>query len=542
MGGSVSRRFLAAILMAGLCFGATSASDSAKEQAMALAKKARRAENAGHNADAYLLYSEASALQRQNSKYRAKMASLQSRAAAEAQAAPAALEDDAPLLSEEEVFDSLSAREYASARQLQGPATLTAKPGTQDFNLTGNARSLFDRVAQAFGLETIYAGDYPQAGNSIRFQITGADYRTALHDLEAATGSFVIPLSARLFMVSQDTPQKRTDLEQTIAISIPVPQALTTQELTEIANAVKQVTNIDKLAWNTTDGTIVIRDRVSRVLPAQALLQQLFAFRSEIMIDVEFLEVSDRDLANYGFNVTNAFQAIYLGKILNNVVTFPAGATSLFSFGGGKTLIGLTVAQAQAMFNETISSSRTLLRTQLRATEGQAATFHSGEKFPVITSQYAGQVAPAQQGQVYAPPVSFTYEDLGFNLKITPHVHGMGETTLTIDSSFEVLTGQSVNNLPIIGRRQLTGEVRLRDGEWAIVGGLMNPVDSRSVSGFWGLSSIPLLGNLFKQVSHTKSDENVLIAIRPRLLTLPPDQNLTPRLRVGTETRPFIPL
>jgi len=130
MGGSVSRRFLAAILMAGLCFGATSASDSAKEQAMALAKKARRAENAGHNADAYLLYSEASALQRQNSKYRAKMASLQSRAAAEAQAAPAALEDDAPLLSEEEVFDSLSAREYASARQLQGPATLTAKPGT----------------------------------------------------------------------------------------------------------------------------------------------------------------------------------------------------------------------------------------------------------------------------------------------------------------------------------------------------------------------------------------------------------------------------
>jgi type II secretory pathway component GspD/PulD (secretin) len=70
----------------------------------------------------------------------------------------------------------------------------------------------------------------------------------------------------------------------------------------------------------------------------------------------------------------------------------------------------------------------------------------------------------------------------------------------------------------------------------------MNPVDSKSVSGFWGLSSIPLLGNLFKQVSRTKSDENVLIAIRPRLLTLPPDQNLTPRLRVGTETRPFIPL
>src|SRR5580704_16462956 len=75
MGRSVSRRFVAATLMAGLCLGATPSGDSPKEEAMALAKKARRAEKAGHNADAYLLYAEASALQRQNKGYRAKMAS-----------------------------------------------------------------------------------------------------------------------------------------------------------------------------------------------------------------------------------------------------------------------------------------------------------------------------------------------------------------------------------------------------------------------------------------------------------------------------------
>lgn len=513
---------------------------------MALAKKARRAEKAGHNADAYLLYSEASALQRKNTKYQAKMATLQSLAAAEAQALPATVGTDtlpAPKdLPDSDVFDSLSAREYSLARQLRSPAELNANPGVQDFNINGNARFLFNRVAQAFGLEAIFDGDYPPAGSSIRFQITGADYRTALHDLEAATGAFVVPLSPRLFMVAQDTVSKRNDLEQYIAISIPVPQVLTTQELTEIAQAVKQVTNIDKMAWDSTDGTIVLRDRVSRALPAQALLQQLFAMRSEVMIDIEFLEVSDSDISNYGFNVTNAFQAVYLGHILNNVVTFPAGATSLFSFGGGKTLIGLTVAQAQAMFNQTITSERTLLRTQLRASQGQAATFHSGEKYPVITAQYAGSVPAGQQSQVYTPPVSFTYEDLGFTLKITPHIHGMGEVTLAVDSTFEVLTGRSVNNLPIIGRRQITSQVRLRDGEWAVVAGLINPSDSKSVSGFWGLSSIPLLGNLFKQVSRDKENENLLIAIRPRLLSVPPDQILTPRLRVGTETRPFSPL
>ena len=63
----------------------------------------------------------------------------------------------------------------------------------QDFDLTGTARTLFDQVAQRFGLETVYDGDYPAAGPQIRFRISGIDYREALHDLEAMTSSFVFP-------------------------------------------------------------------------------------------------------------------------------------------------------------------------------------------------------------------------------------------------------------------------------------------------------------------------------------------------------------
>ena len=66
---------------------------------------------------------------------------------------------------------------------------------------------------------------------------------------------------------------------------------------------------------------IVIRDRVSRALPAQALLQQLFSWRPEVMIELEFLDVSDSDIINYGFNITNQFPAIALGQIMNSVVT-----------------------------------------------------------------------------------------------------------------------------------------------------------------------------------------------------------------------------
>lgn len=528
--------------------------DPPKEQAKALARKAAREAKVGHNAQAYVLYSEASALEPKNRSYRGHMESLQSRAALEARSAPAALpaspnpavpEAVAPEPPAEDAFDSMTAREFASARQLRGPPSLNALAGLRDFDLNGTARTLFDQVARSYGLDTIYDGDYPPAGMPIRFQVTGVDYREALHDLEAATNSFVTPLSFKLFMVAQDTPQKRTDLEQTMAISIPVPQAMTTQELTEIAQAVRQATNIEKLAWNTDNSEIVIRDRISRVRPAAALLRQLIGYRPQVMIELEYLEVTDSDLLNYGLTVTNTFSAIYLGQILNNVITYPSGISNLITFGSGKTLIGLTAASVQALFNQSISSGKQMFRTQLRASDGQAATFHSGEKYPVVTSTFSGGTttgtATGGTSTLQTAP-AYTFEDLGVVVKATPRIHGDGEVSLGVETDFEVLTGQSVNNIPVIGRRQVTAQVRLRDGEWTVISGMTATTNSRSTAGFLGLAEIPVLGNLFKQTSVDKENSEILIGIRPVLLSLPPDQIPTPALRVGTETRPLTPL
>src|ERR1019366_8915796 len=348
-GRSVFAGLLAVAFLCGVCRGSSGQEDSPKEQVAALAKKAKKALKNSKNADAYLLYSQAVALDPNNRKLKAKMEALQSRASLQAKASPSSAAESAPIdpsllppsFAPEDVFDSITAREFASARQPQGLPTLNAKPGVQDFDITGDGRKLFDTIAQRFGLDTVFDGDYPASGAQLRFRISGIDYRQALHDVEAMTNSFVVPLSSHIFLVAQDSAQKRNDLEQTVAISIPVPEALTTQELTEIAQAVKQATNIDKLAWDTTQGTIVMRDRISRVLPAQALLNQLFAYRPEVMVEVEFLEVSNSDLLNYVFNVTTSIPAVALGQIMHSVVSIPSGVTNLLTFGGGKTLIGL---------------------------------------------------------------------------------------------------------------------------------------------------------------------------------------------------------
>jgi general secretion pathway protein D len=259
-----------------------------------------------------------------------------------------------------------------------------------------------------------------------------------------------------------------------------------------------------------------------------------------VLVDIEFIEVADSDLVNLGFNVTNTFQAIPLGNIFRNAITAPSGVTNLLTFGNGKTLIGLSVAQVQALFNQTLSSSTTLFRAQARAVSGQAATFHVGERYPIVTQQFAGQTT-VTTGTTFAPPPVFQYQDLGVQLKVTPSIHGSGEVSLALDTSYQLLTGDAVNGIPIIGRRQLTTTVRLRDNEWAVVAGLINPTESKAVAGFWGLAQIPFLGNLFKQTTTQKQDTQILIAIKPHLLSLAPDEVETHPIRVGTETRPYTP-
>ncbi|HEX4278885.1 MAG TPA: type II and III secretion system protein [Bryobacteraceae bacterium] len=545
---SPSTRGVLAILCVGTTlFGSSGQEDSPKEQAAALAKKAKKAAKASKEADAYLLYSEAAAMEPRNKRLKQKMEALQSRAALQSSPVPAAGFADpsalplAPPLAPQDVFASSTAAEFARARQPQGPPKLKPKPGTQDFDLNGNARALFDQVAQRFGLETVYDGDYPTGGPQFRFRINGIDYRQALHDLEAMTNSFVAPLSPRVFIVAQDTPAKRNDLEQFVAVVVPVPEAMTVQELTEIGQAVKQATNIDKITWDTADGVLIMRDRLSRVLPAQALLEQLFAWRPEVGVEVEFLEVSDSDIQNYGFNLTNSVPAVFLGQVLNNVLTAPTGVSALWSFGSGKTLIGLGVAEVDALFNQSLSSTHTLFRAQARSLDSQAVTFHVGEKYPVITQGYFGGTT-TQQGTTFQPPPSFTFEDLGVELKVTPHVHGVDGVTLAVETKFELLTGSAVNGIPIIGQRQVTDQVRLKNDEWAVVAGVMSSTDSKSETGFWGLAQLPVIGRLFKQVAKDKEHEDLLIAIRPHLLSLPPDQVVTRRVRVGSDTRPFTPL
>jgi len=286
---------------------------AAEPSAAELFREGRIAERAGDVVRAYLLYAEAAAKDPSHVEYWARCQALRTRAALQAKvmpklALPGTGEPQPPAPE-----GPISAEDLAAIDRLKPPPELKPTPGRKDLDLRGDSKSVFEQAAHAFGLDTIFDGDY-QAGPPLHIRIEDADYRQALHTLEAATGAFVVPVGERLFLVAKDTAEKRAQVEPVVAIAIPIPEPVTVAEAQELAHAVQQAMEIVKFAVDAERHMVVIKDRLSKVRPAQALFEQLAHSRAEVEVEVQFLEVDRSSLITYGLLLPNDFPIVFVGS------------------------------------------------------------------------------------------------------------------------------------------------------------------------------------------------------------------------------------
>lgn len=528
--------------MAGVAVTCYAAGDAV---AARLARVAKAEQNRGQLVHAYLLYAEAAARDPSVDSYRENRDAL----APLAKLLTTAKVEDSPDITEdikaaespgkddtEPAIDEANIGELEEAGKLQGPPHLKATGLVREFDLRGDTKTLYNDVAQPYGVRVIFDKDL-DSGATIHFAISNADFREAMEALTLATHTFLFPISANTIFVAQDTEPKRAEFEPTVEYTVPLLDAVDPKELTDAAAAVRSAFgNMRALAFDPIARTVVIRDRISKARAARSLFEALILPKAQVSLEVEILTLDTDVNYHYGVSLPTAFQLADFGKIGGQIAA-NSGLSSVatFAFGGGATLFGVGIAESTIFATYTHSYTKTLYDATVTAMDGQPVSFHVGDKYPIPQSLYQGYQATAGAA-LYNPIGQVTLEDLGLELKLTPHINGSEEVALDVDGAFKSLGTVVLDSVPSIAQREFKGNVRLEEGQWAVIAGLDQSTRTRSRTGLVGLSQIPGLNQILSENQRDDATSNTLIVIKPQITRLPMSGLVSPQYYVGSQT------
>ena len=177
-----------------------------------------------------------------------------------------------------------------------------------------------------------------------------------------------------------------------------------------------------------------------------------------------------------------------------------------------------------ALLQAAMSDARTkvLQAPQVRSVDGVKATLNIGDRVPTAS----GSFQPGIGGVGINPLVNtqFQYIDTGVNVEMLPRVHDNGDVTIHVDLNINSVSSY-VNlggiNQPVISQKKISHDIRMREGEVGLLGGLINVQENKTVTGIPGLSSIPLLKRLFSGDSTDHSRSELMIVLIPHVIRRP---------------------
>jgi general secretion pathway protein D len=177
---------------------------------------------------------------------------------------------------------------------------------------------------------------------------------------------------------------------------------------------------------------------------------------------------------------------------------------------------------ANAILNDT--RTHILQNPQIRATDGQVAKLKIGERVPYATGSFLPTLGTTTTSTGLLASTQFQFQDVGVILELTPHLLADGE--VAIHASIEISSvGANVTvggvSEPTFGERKIEHDIRLKEGEVSVLGGLIQTTLTNTVEGVPFLGDIPLLRYLFSTEHAERQETEVLVMLTPRVVRLP---------------------
>jgi len=280
-----------------------------------------------------------------------------------------------------------------------------------------------------------------------------------------------------------------------------------------------------------------------KVARVRALCEQLDVEPPQIFIDMNFITTSNSSALDVGLQSDTGLAVGFSGAGITHRLPFAAGgsgwsdaisgsdfpppSSASFSYG----TLDFSRTEAMFQFLKKDGCSKVVQAPKILALDNQEATIFVGESI-----RYARSTAASNQNG----GLTFSVEEdenspvnVGFQLLVLPHVvPGEDKIMMTVIPQQRALngttspipgfdrftvSGQTID-LPRVASSTLVTHMMLRNGETAVIGGLLEDRELEGQDKIPILGDLPVLGLLFRGVSTQKVKQNLIITITPRIL------------------------
>ena len=429
----------------------------------------------------------------------------------------------------------------ARLQRAQGPVelqTISDQPVT--FKLTEDSRLVYETIGKLAGINVLFDPDYQS--RRIHIELNGVSLQDALEIVAFESKTFWRPVTSNTIFVAQDNPQKRKELEQSVIKTFYLSNVSQPAEVQDIVNALRSLLQIERVQSLATKHAIAVRGTPDQVALAEKLIDDFDKAEPEVVVDIAIMQVNLEHSRNLGIAPPGLVKVALNGvqtTPTNNSTNTGSSATPAASGTGnsGPTLntlkhlasgsYAVTIPEAVASFMFNDSDSRVIQSPQVRSVSGSKAILKVGDRIPYAVGSVTNSFS-ATGGVNPVLGTQFQYQDVGVKIEITPTVHANQEITLKVAMEISSVT-KTVNtgtfDQPVIGQRTIENEIRLREGEINLMGGIFEDREIKSWNGLPGLGKIPLFRHLFATHSTDHGVNEIVFVLIPHIVRM---QEVTP--------------
>src|SRR6267142_3895225 len=413
----------------------------------------------------------------------------------------------------------------------QGPVELAPISNVPiTLKVTEKSNVIYETVGKLAGINVLFDPDYTP--RQVRIELNGVTLEDALEIISFETKTFWRPVTPNTIFVAQDNPAKRKELEQNVIKTFYLSNLSQPTELQDVVNAMRTILEINRIQQLPSQSAIVVRGTPDQVALAEKIIGDIDKAKPEVVVDIAVMQVRRDRLRDLGIKPpTNASIQLQPAGTTTTVTSGGTGGTStstpnltvntLKNLGSENYSVSIAPATVSLLFTD--STSRLITNPQIRALDGQKASLKIGDRVPVAT----GSFQPGVGGLGGINPLvntQFQYIDVGVNIDIAPRVHANRDVTLKMFLDISSVTSR-VNiggiDQPVIGQRKIEHEIRLKEGEVNLLGGILEDQDIKSLSGIPGLAQIPILRYLFSQTNTEHRENEIVFVLIPHIIRGP---------------------